>query len=1139
MYLRLATHSGLFTRRNQINKELHMRKLTAVLALSIFSIGAHAQNMVNPVTGIRWPQATGNGAPPSASCTAAHYGQPYVNLTPTGTDFTYYVCTTTGWTGNQGPAGPAGPTGPSGVGNATEIQGIPISTTPPLPGQSQVYNGTEYAPGVSAAASTGAAQDIQLSGGLGSPIIADDSAQVLPDHSLVTLGPRVSVRDSLFATGSGIPASPGRNCVGVDSNPTGLADPTDTYNSECAIRNAGIFAANTSYGTLHPTLYFPFGKYLVNVAGTTGVLQFNVPVAVAGDAQISSVIDNRSPQAATLTYVSVYGAIVNNIGLFGAGHTTTGDMLDVLDSQASDIEHVTCNNSAGECINLQGSSERTRMHDINAAGVRQVLNSEGNTNEDYLDGFDFTFNGYTTVDNWFFDSNANPLTGSSTTNACLATPTAYSASTAYTTGQTVTETGVTFNAAQASINQTPQLWSAYWNECGQSRFPEERAVVYMDGDNWHAQNGSIKATKLSGANLARFTSFANNVYFEADSSGTISSPAYSFQVVGKMEIGHLTSELPAAGLTAGVDDAGWQHQYTTDPTLVSHTVTDNAYYIFPTDYLYGSSAASVSNPNLLRGQYEQVYVAGFANDGQNNGFQGSAHLSGRAENGTVAPGVACSGSVTTACGAGLINAAVDWPAPTTPGGILTFSALISQQANSTYGVIDIANDHLEMLHIVGTDYANCSDTVLRAPNAQWIGNPSELCAEVLLGAAPDGLTLQEPTVIRQTYNNEGVAEFKDNTIFQSSLPEVSGFGQIKIANSGEAIINMGNVPLKATLNPATAFLNYTNLNVSVDTVNYGSVSAISTVIDPSAGYISSNQGAATSPFNSLRATIQDAGGGNTFSTQTISAIAPCQYYSSTSDSAAPTTRTCLSKTGFNNQTYNGSAWVVVPDPTTVVELRDSGQIPSGYKDVYLFNSTTGSTDAVILPVCSTTVNYNNAMNIYRGDPEQDSLVVITPPTGTTFSIDGSLTGSSTTSALYMPNGANWRAVCTDKVNGYATWAIYSNQSGFSYPNVVLYSSQAGTVTPANFTSTSLTGQIALTLTTAAPAYSQLYTFTSSSPGFVQYNSAFVQSEATQTTPSIQFGTGYFSLTGNSYVVFAPAAGLPAGSYTLQYLNRTF
>ena len=73
-----------------------IRRLLLLSILTTFSLplAIQAQTQIDPTTQIKWPLATGSGAPAGA-CTIANYGQPYTDISTS--PYVAYVCGVTGW----------------------------------------------------------------------------------------------------------------------------------------------------------------------------------------------------------------------------------------------------------------------------------------------------------------------------------------------------------------------------------------------------------------------------------------------------------------------------------------------------------------------------------------------------------------------------------------------------------------------------------------------------------------------------------------------------------------------------------------------------------------------------------------------------------------------------------------------------------------------------------------------------------------------------------------------------------------------------------------------------------------------------------------------------------------------------------
>ncbi len=75
-----------------------MYKCNAIfLTILAFCGIAFGQTQINPASQIKWPQITGSGAP-SATCSSANYGQPYLDVAATPN--TAYTCGVGGWVAN-------------------------------------------------------------------------------------------------------------------------------------------------------------------------------------------------------------------------------------------------------------------------------------------------------------------------------------------------------------------------------------------------------------------------------------------------------------------------------------------------------------------------------------------------------------------------------------------------------------------------------------------------------------------------------------------------------------------------------------------------------------------------------------------------------------------------------------------------------------------------------------------------------------------------------------------------------------------------------------------------------------------------------------------------------------------------------
>ena len=333
--------------------------------------------------------------------------------------------------------------------------------------------------------------------------------------------------------------------------------------------------------------------------------------------------------------------------------------------------------------------------------------------------------------------------------------------------------------------------------------PDPHSAVYLDGDNVHWTNSSIKSTsQVGGIHLAAVTSSLSHTYIEGFPWGQQPRSNHAIEVGGKLELGHLTQRISESDLLIPVDDAGWQPLYVNDPALVaingSHSYTP-AFNIFPADYVLDSKEPSSAVRGITRGTFETVMVASFAGDGR-------AHVISRGQNKT---------------------AAVAWPA----------GSIIEQSPPNGYGQVRIESNHINSVSYESrTRYASgCDDT---AQLAQWTSSPSRLCAEVILGLVPDGYGVPFPPqhYVGNSFSVEAVA----NSIFTGS-EEQYGQGWFKIAGNAAITLDQGDAPLKNFSSADTALNTYINGNTRVQVIKYGKISALALVQDLSANVIFSPQ----------------------------------------------------------------------------------------------------------------------------------------------------------------------------------------------------------------------------------------------------------------------------------------------------------
>jgi hypothetical protein len=580
----------------------------------------------------------------------------------------------------------------------------------------------------------------------------------------------------------------------------GAADATGHRDATCAIRAAFAFAGASGLpGGGYPVLYFPHGVYKVAGEGYGSALTLTKSISIQGDGAASTVILNTSPTAVTLTYLKAQDCsgnpglcplTVQGLTFAGLGQTTAGGLIEIDSTPIGYMRNVAIAHDGGIGLNLQGSSERWHFEDMEISNVRWPVLLEGDTNEDYFD-------------------RVNVIDGGMAGSYCY------------------------------SVNCPggKRIEKGIW-------LPDPHSAVFLDGDNVHWINSSIKGTaSIGGIRMAPTTSSLMHTYIEGYPWGGQPRSNHAVAAPGKMEIGHLTAAISAASLDIPVDDAGWQPLYTNDPAQARvndvHSYT-NTYGIFPADYLPKSTEPSRTTPGITRGTMEIVQMASFGGDG-------NAHLLHRG------------------------NVPVAWPA----------GSIIEQQPPNGYGTIRLEENHLNSVVSAtqGPFTSGCNDTTQRA---RWTSSASELCAEVIAGLVPDGYMVPFPTqdYVHQTFELNIV----DNSIYTGGV-EQDGSGWIKVPGDATVRIDQGNEPLRNFADAETAMHSYSNGVTHVQVVTYPGgprpASALAYVEDASAGVRFSPQDRFFAADVVRDGAVQHQASGQ-----------PC-WYGIQSGNAAPGQRTCL------------------------------------------------------------------------------------------------------------------------------------------------------------------------------------------------------------------------------------------------------
>ncbi len=563
------------------------------------------------------------------------------------------------------------------------------------------------------------------------------AAQVQQVRMITSKLPRVDVTHGDFSVG----------CANA-------ADAAGHADSTCAIRNAIAYAkSNPIRGGGYPAIYFPHGVYRVAGQGLTAALTLDAGISLVGDGAQSSTILNVSPSAGTVAYNNANECAgkpgpcfirIEGLTFSGLGHSTMGGLVEINSTSTGLMDDVVLADTGGIALNLQGSSERWSLLQVEIDHARWALLAEGDTNEDYFERVNV------------IDS------GGDGTGFCFSV-----------------------NCPGGHLIQSG-TWMA-----------DPHSAVFLDGDNLHWMDSSIKSTAyIGGLRMAAVTSSVAHTYFEGFAWGGQPRTNHAVELGGKLELGHLTSGIGAHDLEIAVDDAGWQPLYVNDPAL-AHINGEHAYTpyfgIFPADYQYKSTEPSRAVPGVSRGTMEWIRVASFAGDGR-------AHAIARAQNG---------------------SASVAWPA----------GSIIEQAPPKGYGTARIEENHFNSLdYDPHAKYASgCDDT---APLARWTSSPSRLCAEIIVGLVPDGYMIPPPSTgfIAPEFD----VAISDNTIFYGG-DEANGEGWIKVPANGNVTLDQGDRPLASFTSADTALFTYVNGSSHVQVVKWGTGAALAVVHDQSAG----------------------------------------------------------------------------------------------------------------------------------------------------------------------------------------------------------------------------------------------------------------------------------------------------------------
>ena len=473
------------------------------------------------------------------------------------------------------------------------------------------------------------------------PLAGGNMTGTLRTPNSVTKLPRVDVRHPDFAGG---------------------ADPTGTNDSTAPVQAAIAYAlANPQAGVSGaiPCIYIPAGLYKIS-----NTLRIPSNICIGGDSSQASILQLTSSHTNLFTvYVSNCAASeqcngqISDLQLYGSGHASTGTLLEVDGAVQFHITNVTMANHGGRGLQLNNNSERFRSDNLSISSVRWPIILAGDINESY-----------------FF--NTQVISPGATAEAFGEEDYCYG----------VNCPSHSYPFPNQGVNGGPTPVS-----------PDPHgAITIVKAVNYSFYGGSIKSLKyMSGFRASGYGSI-RNFYLEGfpyNNEPRLNAGIYVSG--GVLEKTQLSGELPPAGLIVGVSDASWLPQYF---ELASDTgsSSDINYVIMPQDFLSGSTAPSQYNPNIQRGQFEIVQVAGFSSDG-------NLHILARNLSGSTYSG--------------------GWP----------IGSILEEGPGEPAGAIDIQDTHIRAIQPPGNGYTdNCNQTGVLT------------CAEIVTGPVPDGLFV-DPT----------------------------------------------------------------------------------------------------------------------------------------------------------------------------------------------------------------------------------------------------------------------------------------------------------------------------------------------------------------------------------------------------------
>lgn len=392
---------------------------------------------------------------------------------------------------------------------------------------------------------------------------------------LAPKGPQVSVLNTDFAGG---------------------ADPFGVIDSTAAFAAAISYAQSlkTSSSTI-PVVYIPAGQY--KISKFPAFIQSG-GISIEGDGSGSTIILPTATSGDVLEIVNAGSASafanlhLHGFAIRGLGHQSAANLLEIINTSGIIIDDVQLENTAGVCLNTEGS-ERAVWTGLEVDNCRRSVNQGINSNETHVHSFHIMQPG-ADANNWSWNTNANPATG---------------------------------------VKPTSGNWYVD---------PHAAVTIFnVQEANW--DGGSVKATTDMGG----FQAFnANGVeisgtYCEAFNQGSVNP---CLQVGGFSFLTPTTAAMTTSSTSVAVADALYSPQYIGD---ASQAGLQGSYggIVYPPDYVPGSSTLSsicsgVSGCTITQGTTEQINVSnttGAALDG--NGVAqpaGTMLITSRGQGGTTA-----------------------------------------------------------------------------------------------------------------------------------------------------------------------------------------------------------------------------------------------------------------------------------------------------------------------------------------------------------------------------------------------------------------------------------------------------------------------------------------------------------------------